>query len=208
MTVDIPSAPGVPGPISGTTNSSDGIVNLSWSAATGNVTSYELERSNGASWDVTNYPSTTLIHNDTGLLPGLYTYRVRACDIAGCSAYTEEFPVRVSFGPEELAVQHFQYDELGRLKVYSADNSSYVDYQYDDAGNRLFVRDDSGVLDTDNDGDINSVDIDDDNDLMPDNWEVQNGFNPLNASDADDDPDNDGLTNLQEYQGGTDPLPE
>jgi hypothetical protein len=40
---------------------------------------------------------------------------------------------------------------------------------------------------------------------MPDFWELKNGLNPHDASDANDDPDHDGLINLDEYRHGTDP---
>jgi hypothetical protein len=50
----------------------------------------------------------------------------------------------------------------------------------------------AGVLDSDHDG-------------MPDDWELANGLNPNDPSDASQDPDGDGLTNLQEYQLGTNP---
>jgi len=43
-------------------------------------------------------------------------------------------------------------------------------------------------------------------DGMPDDWEVRNGLNPDDASDALADADGDGLTNKQEYKLGTDPL--
>lgn len=69
---------------------------------------------------------------------------------------------------------------------------------------------DTGV-DTDGDGlsdlaesawgtDPNNPDTDGDG--MPDGWEVMNGLNPLDPSDAAKDLDNDVLTNLQEYQLG------
>jgi hypothetical protein len=45
-------------------------------------------------------------------------------------------------------------------------------------------------------------------DGMPDDWELQYGFDPLDPSDASGDADGDGATNLQEYQAGTVPIPE
>jgi hypothetical protein len=44
-----------------------------------------------------------------------------------------------------------------------------------------------------------------DNDGMPNDYEVRNGFNPNFAGDAAQDADFDGLTNLQEFQGRTAP---
>ena len=46
---------------------------------------------------------------------------------------------------------------------------------------------------------------DTDGDGIPDGWEVINGLNPTDNTDAAGDADSDGLTNLQEYQLGTDP---
>lgn len=58
------------------------------------------------------------------------------------------------------------------------------------------------------DGDAagNACDDDDDNDGMPDAWELAYGLNPLNAADAAIDSDGDGRSNLREFQDGTDPL--
>ncbi|MHA1919978.1 MAG: hypothetical protein ACTSWX_09555 [Promethearchaeota archaeon] len=50
------------------------------------------------------------------------------------------------------------------------------------------------------------LDADSDNDRMPDNWELMNGLDPKNASDATSDKDGDGLINIEEYLYGTDPL--
>ena len=46
---------------------------------------------------------------------------------------------------------------------------------------------------------------DTDGDGMPNDWELANGFNPNDPSDAALDADGDGMTNLQEYLAGTDP---
>ncbi len=61
-------------------------------------------------------------------------------------------------------------------------------------------------LDSDNDGIGNNADPDDDNDGMPDIWELQYSppLNPL-FNDAQLDPDDDLSVNLAEYQEGTDP---
>ena len=59
--------------------------------------------------------------------------------------------------------------------------------------------------DLDNDGRVDSLDSDDDNDGMPDAYEIANGFDPVNPSDANQDADGDGFTNLKEFRAGTDP---
>ena len=46
---------------------------------------------------------------------------------------------------------------------------------------------------------------DTDDDGLPDSWESQFGFDPLNPLDAGLDADGDGLTNLQEFQMGSNP---
>ena len=67
-----------------------------------------------------------------------------------------------------------------------------------------------------NDGTVNSAlatvsitvgtsGADTDGDGMPDSWEIANGLNPNDPSDANTDLDGDGFTNLQEYLAGTDP---
>ena len=49
------------------------------------------------------------------------------------------------------------------------------------------------------------VEVDSDNDGLPNDWEKKHGLNPNDAADRDADPDNDGFTNLEEYKAGTDP---
>lgn len=62
---------------------------------------------------------------------------------------------------------------------------------------------DQADLDKDNIG--NACDNDSDNDLMPDDYERENGLDPFNSFDQQGDPDGDGFTNLQEYRFGSDP---
>ena len=47
-------------------------------------------------------------------------------------------------------------------------------------------------------------DTDDDQDGLPDDWEVEH-FGSIESCNPGDDSDNDGLTNLEEFEAGTDP---
>lgn len=58
--------------------------------------------------------------------------------------------------------------------------------------------------DTDQDGLFDTIDPDDDGDLLPDTFESMVGFNPL-VAESDPDPDQDGLHSLVEFATGLDP---
>ncbi|MCK5507800.1 MAG: hypothetical protein KAI50_04695 [Desulfobacterales bacterium] len=70
--------------------------------------------------------------------------------------------------------------------------------------NDTFPYDNQEWADNDNDGIGDNSDPDDDNDLMPDSWEILYELNPYNY-DADDDKDQDSYTNLEEYNSNTNP---
>ena len=68
-----------------------------------------------------------------------------------------------------------------------------------------FPDDPTESVDTDNDGTGNNADLDDDNDDIPDTWEIAYGLDTLDATDASIDSDDDGTSNLAEYLAGTNP---
>lgn len=65
---------------------------------------------------------------------------------------------------------------------------------------------DPNFKDFDNDGlHDDTEDSDDDNDGMPDRWELEQAFNPKNSTDALEDADEDGFSNINEYLKKTNP---
>lgn len=69
---------------------SNGSFTISWAAATGGVTAYEVYQSTSS-----NFATKTLVYNGSntsftlsGLAPGTYYYEVRACNDTTCSSYT------------------------------------------------------------------------------------------------------------------------
>ena len=86
--------------------------------------------------------------------------------------------------------------------IQDSDNDGHINSE--DA----FPDDPTEWLDTDNDNIGNNADLDDDNDGMPDTWELNNDLNPLDANDGSQDEDNDNLMNFEEYLANTNPHSE
>lgn len=118
----------------------------------------------------------------------------------------------------------YNYDNIGRLTQVTCSASNSIAYVYDPIGNIIsstsfYVDTDNDTIsdqldncplvsninqmDTDNDGAGNACDPDDDNDLIPDVYELANGLNPLDNGDATSDYDIDGLAALEEFYAGT-----
>ncbi|MDD5760276.1 MAG: thrombospondin type 3 repeat-containing protein [Desulfobulbaceae bacterium] len=88
----------------------------------------------------------------------------------------------------------YRYDAAGRLKSMTDTEPvavARIDFSFDAVGNQVSR--------------VSSMKTDSDNDGMPDEWEVQNGLDPLNPADAQLDADADGLVNLDEFLNGTNP---
>ncbi len=98
----------------------------------------------------------------------------------------------------------YVYDDLGRLISIDRNDGPNINFTYDSVGN-VVTRAITNSPDTDGDGEANFTDLDDDNDLLPDSWELAYGFDPLDAGDAGLDSDSDSLTNLEEFQLGLNP---
>jgi hypothetical protein len=102
-------------------------------------------------------------------------------------------------GASEELNQSFLPDPILIQADVDNDNDGYP------ASQDAFPDDPKEWLDTDGDHIGNNADLDDDDDGMPDDWEIEYGFPELKYS-ANDDPDSDGISNIYEYMNGTPPL--
>lgn len=106
-----------------------------------------------------------------------------------------------------LSLAHSAADTAGEESQALADIVMIADRDGDGVPDYLdaFPDDPTEQYDTDGDGIGNNADEDDDNDGIPDDYEIANGLNPLDPNDAAADSDGDGASNLAEYQAGSDP---
>jgi hypothetical protein len=91
--------------------------------------------------------------------------------------------------------------------AFPQDPTEWQDTDGDSYGDNsdAFPQDPTEWCDFDNDGQGDNADPDDDNDNMPDDWELKHEFNPRNATDAEEDADSDGYTNREECEGDSNP---
>lgn len=96
--------------------------------------------------------------------------------------------------------------EIQRNLLSNNRNSiSVVDNAESAKDNRIFIYPDAPLVDSDMDGVSDAVDPDDDDDGMPDEWEMKYSLHQF-INDASVDSDRDGYTNLEEYEAGTNPM--
>ena len=139
----------------------------------------------------------------TGLTGQRYLIRIRSAD--GSKEY---YTSSTTTDMTSVTASFWDLRGLEPLKTYqwfvrAYDPTSSVMAQ---SSSKTFVYNPFGLTlpDTDSDGIYDPYDSDDDNDGMPDVWELAHGLNPL-VNDSLADPDLDGLTNADEYSRSTDP---
>lgn len=123
--------PARPARPSGPTKNYDGSYTISWSKPSGTVTSYTLqEKKSGGTWR-TIYTGSGRSKGRTGRVTTTYYYRVKACNVAGCSPYSSYRKVVVgipnitaSFDPSVLV-------SAGTTTLnWSAKNADYCSGSY------------------------------------------------------------------------------
>jgi subtilisin family serine protease len=92
--VTLPTLPAAPTTVGGTVLAGGGI-RVNWTDGSSNETSFTVARAPvsatgvvGTFADIATVAPNQVLFNNTGLAVGAYRYRVRACNTAGCSAWT------------------------------------------------------------------------------------------------------------------------
>ena len=154
-------------------------------------------------WDPNLEPELAGYKIYWGTSSGTYTHSM---DVGNTTTTTID-------GVEEGRTYYFvatAYDNQSNESEYSNQVSFTVPLSDSDGDGApdiqdAFPSDPLETIDSDRDGIGNNADQDDDNDQMPDAWEMQYGFDPL-VDDASQDTDGDGLSNLDEYLAGSNPV--
>jgi len=144
----------------------------------------------GYSWQQTGGAAVTIVDSNAA-----ETTFIAPVPVTDSETLTFELTVEDADGLLDVATCSVV---VNRISVVDSDGDGVPDNQ--DA----FPADPNESLDTDGDGLGNNADTDDDNDGMPDAWELEFGLNPL-VDDAADDPDGDDISNINEYNLGIDP---
>jgi len=148
----------------------------------GSIVSYSWEQVDGPTAQINNsgLKSATFTAPDVGIAGDTLTFRLTVTDDGG------------------LTDVDTCWVEVTKDVVVDSDGDGVPDERDD------FPYDADEYVDTDGDGEGNNADTDDDNDGMPDDWELTYGLNPL-EDDADGDPDGDDVSNINEYNLGSAP---
>lgn len=128
--------------------------------------------------ELPSFSQTTFQYPIPGLVEGAtYVLKLEVCNPLGC----------------------FETRERNATVPADSDQDGVVD-RFD-----AFPLDPAESSDTDRDGIGNNADPDDDGDLLPDEYEISNGLDPLSSRDKVYDLDQDGYNNLLEFMLDTSP---
>jgi chitinase len=162
------------------------------------------------------YAASVDLEWDPNTEPELAGYKVYWGTSNGNYTYSKDVgitPACTVTGLDEGKTYYFAataYDGSNNESGYSNQISFTVPYSDSDGDGvpdyqDAFPSNPAETADTDGDGIGNNADPDDDNDQMPDAWEIQYGLDPL-TDDAAEDADLDGISNLDEFLADTDPI--
>ena len=125
-----------------------------------------------------------------GTVSGLDPLRFELGTIAANTSATITIEVTVATNTVGTLANHAEIVFVNAVDLVSANDD---------------IEETTEVGDADGDGIPDFIEVDDDGDVMPDDWEIQFGFNRIDAGDALLDFDDDGLNNRGEYIADTDP---